>query len=107
MLPGRAGAGQRLTTEAAVEVSTGGDQAETEENSRAVGPVMVQLGLPPLGLRRRAEAEVELADLADQELFGQLEVLRLELVSVTSQTVQADCLPTGELRADSSLRNTN
>ena len=39
----RGGAGQSLTTQAAVQVSTGGDQTEAVENSRAMREVMLQL----------------------------------------------------------------
>ena len=43
-----AGAGQGLGTEGAVEATTGGDQAQTEENRRAVRQIVSQLSAPPL-----------------------------------------------------------
>ena len=43
-----AGAGQGLGAEGAVQATTGGDQAQTEENSRAVREIVSQLSAPPL-----------------------------------------------------------
>ena len=53
------------------------------------------------------ETEVELAYFADHEVFGELQILRLEPFPMGSQAVEADSLAAAELWADSSLRNTN
>ena len=43
MFTDAAGAGQRLAAQLAVQVSTGGDQTQAEENSRAMRQIMIQL----------------------------------------------------------------
>ena len=109
----RAVAGQSLATERTVQTGgntadSGGDQTEAGENSRAVRDVVTQLGPPPLCLTGGGvETNVELTDLADHEMVGGLQVLRLELFSVSSQAVENHSLATVELWDDSSFRNTN
>lgn len=106
-MPGdAAGAGKGLSAETAPGVRTGPDEAEAEEEPKAVREVMIQLHLLTICLTHtRVQIYEVLADFAHHEVSGDAGVLHLKLVSVTFQDVKADSFASVKLGANSAFRN--